>query len=56
MNEQAMSRKERDRRRREEDFLNAAEALFADKGYAETSMEDVAKKAKYTTGTNYGYF
>lgn len=51
-----LSRKERDRRLREDDFLNAAEQLFSERGYAETSMEDVAKKAEYATGTIYRYF
>jgi AcrR family transcriptional regulator len=50
------SRKERDRRLREDDFLNAAEQLFADQGYFQTSMEDVARKAEYATGTIYRYF
>lgn len=54
--EPARSRKERDRLLREEDFLTAAERLFSEKGYFETSMEDVARAAEYATGTIYRYF
>ena len=50
------TRKERDRRRREDDFFYAAEKLYADRGYFHTSMEDIAKEAEYATGTIYRYF
>ena len=56
MNEETISRKERDKQIREDDFLNAAESLFAERGYYETAMEDVAAKAEYATGTVYRYF
>jgi AcrR family transcriptional regulator len=52
----ARTRKERDRLLREEDFLNAAERLFSQRGYFETSIEDVAHAAEYATGTIYRYF
>ena len=51
-----ISRKERDRMLREEDFLKAAEQLFSERGYFETSIEDVAREAEYATGTIYRYF
>lgn len=50
------NRKQRDRLVREEDFLSAAEKLFAQKGYFQTSMEDIARLAEYGTGTIYRYF
>lgn len=50
------TRKERDRIRREDDFLAAAARLFAEKGYRETGMEDIARLAEYGTGTIYRYF
>ena len=56
MSEETLTRKERDRLVRETDFLNSAEHLFAQKGFHETSMEDVAKDAEYATGTIYRYF
>lgn len=51
-----LPRKERDRLLREEDFLVAAEDAFAEHGYHETSMEDIARRAEYATGTIYRYF
>jgi AcrR family transcriptional regulator len=51
-----LSRKERDRLLREEDFLLAARKLFAEKGYHTTSMEEIARQAEYATGTLYRYF
>lgn len=52
----SLTRKEIDRQRREEDFLSTAERLFAQKGYHNTSIEDIAGEAKYATGTVYRYF
>ena len=37
-------------------ILKAAERLFARKGYAETSIEDVAERAGLAVGTIYNYF
>ena len=56
MTKDKVTRKERDKQRRADDFLNAAEKLYADKGYFQTSMEDVAQEAEYATGTIYRYF
>lgn len=53
---QATRRRERDRALREADLLNAAETLFGEKGYFQTSMEDIARAAGYATGTIYLYF
>lgn len=51
-----LSRKERDQQLRREDILNAAEHLFAQKGFHHTTMEDIAHAAEYGTGTIYLYF
>jgi AcrR family transcriptional regulator len=56
MTKDKVTRKERDKQMREDDFLNAAEKLYADRGYFQTSMEDVAQEAEYATGTIYRYF
>ncbi len=37
-------------------FLSAGEVLFAEAGYAQTSMEQIASRAKLATGTIYLYF
>ncbi len=52
----AARRRERDRALRENDLLNAAEGLFSEKGYFQTSMEDIAQASGYATGTIYLYF
>jgi AcrR family transcriptional regulator len=47
------------RRRRDErpaEILEAALAVFADRGYAATRMEDIARRAGVTKGTIYLYF
>ena len=49
-------RKERDRQHREEDFLQAAEELFAEKGFHHSSIDEIAARAEYATGTIYRYF
>lgn len=52
----ALSRKERDRRLRQDDILNAAEHIFAIKGYHRASIQDIAREAQYAVGTVYLYF
>lgn len=52
----ALSRKERDKRLRQEDILRAAEHIFAIKGYHEASIQDIAREAQYAVGTVYLYF
>jgi len=51
-----LSRKERDRLRNKEAILEAAVHLFAQKGFAETKLEDVAALAEFGKGTLYNYF
>ena len=55
-NEPHLSRKEKDKLRRINHFLDAAEGMMARKGYFQTSIEDVAHEAQYATGTLYKYF
>ncbi|MGF1655921.1 MAG: TetR/AcrR family transcriptional regulator [Verrucomicrobiales bacterium] len=56
MTDSVLTRKDRDRKIREDDFLAAAEQLFAQNGFHHTSMEDIAATAQYATGTIYRYF
>jgi AcrR family transcriptional regulator len=51
-----LPRRERDRLLRRADLLQAAERVFADKGYHAASMEEIATAAEYGTGTVYLYF
>jgi AcrR family transcriptional regulator len=39
-----------------EEILDAAEALYVEKGRASTSIDDIAKRAKVAKGTLYHYF
>ena len=52
----SVSRRERDRRRRRAEILQAAELVFASKGYDRASIEEIARAAEYGTGTVYLYF
>lgn len=51
-----ISRKERERKQREKDILKAAEAVFGEKGYDKSSMDEIARKAQFTKRTLYKYF
>lgn len=52
----AMSLKERQRQEREQLILRAAEELLLEKGYHETSMEDIASRVGISKGTVYLHF
>jgi AcrR family transcriptional regulator len=51
-----LSRKEREKKSRQEEILNAARQLFSQKGYHETTLEEIAHKAEFAKGTIYNYF
>lgn len=51
-----VDRKERDKNLRQSDILNAAEYVFATKGYHNSTIADIAKAAQYAVGTIYIYF
>lgn len=51
-----VSRREKERKAREEDILNAAEKIFIERGYNEASMEEIAKECDFTRKTLYQYF
>ena len=50
------SRKEREKLRNREAILEAAVHLFAQNGFTETKLEDVAALAEFGKGTLYNYF
>ena len=49
-------RREREKKQRRNDIINAAEHLFFKSGINNVTMEDVAKDAEYSKGTLYLYF
>jgi AcrR family transcriptional regulator len=49
-------RKEREKHQRRNDIIDAAEKLFFSKGFASSTMDEVAKEAEYSKGTLYLYF
>ena len=51
-----LPRKEREKRARQEEILTAARALFALKGYHDTTLEEIAHHAEFGKGTIYNYF
>ncbi|OHD17662.1 MAG: TetR family transcriptional regulator [Spirochaetes bacterium GWD1_27_9] len=51
-----LSRREREKKIREEEIITAAEKIFTQKGFEETSMDEIAKEAQFTKRTLYQYF
>ena len=51
-----LSRKERERQRHRSEILDGAEAVFAEKGFAGSTVEDVARRAEFSVGTLYNFF
>jgi len=49
-------RRQREREQRFQSILDAAENLFAKKGYHHTNMDEVADLAEVSVGTVYFYF
>ena len=53
---QKLTRREREYLTRRADILSAAEKVFAAKGFYGSSMDEIAKKAEFGTGSLYKYF
>jgi len=49
-------RREREKQRRRDDILNTARTLFFDKGFRDTTIDDIARSAELARGTIYLYF
>lgn len=56
MEDVILSRRERERYMRRDDMLRAAQAVFAEKGYAQATVDEIAHRAEYGKGTLYNYF
>lgn len=51
-----LSRKEREKLQRRQEILSSACKLFSEKGFRETTLEDIAVDSEYGIGTIYNYF
>ena len=51
-----LSRRERERLMRRREILDAAQAVFAEKGYTHATLDEIAQRAEYGKGTLYNYF
>ena len=51
-----IERKEREKLARKTEIVNAAERVFFEKGFENSTMDDVAKEAEFTKKTLYSYF
>lgn len=52
----AEKRRERERQRHREEIMEAAEAVFAEKGFHNTTVEEVAARSEFSVGTLYNFF
>jgi len=50
------SRKEREKKARQQEILHAARIIFSEKGFHDTTLEEIAHKAEFAKGTIYNYF
>jgi len=50
------SRRERERLRHRGEILDAAEAVFAEKGFHRTTVDDIAARSEFAVGTIYNFF
>jgi len=51
-----MNRRERKKEETRENIIDCAASFFREKGFQETSMEEIAKKSDVSKGTLYNYF
>jgi TetR/AcrR family transcriptional regulator, repressor of fatR-cypB operon len=54
--QETLTRKEREKRARQQDILKAARELFVTRGYRETKLDEIALLAEFGKGTLYNYF
>ena len=51
-----LTRREREKKVREEEIITAAEKIFFEKGFHDTSMDEIAKASQFSKKTLYQYF
>lgn len=49
-------RKEREKKRRRQQIIDAAKTVFSEKGFNKATMEDIAQESELSSGTLYIYF
>lgn len=54
--EEKLTRRERERFARRAEIIEAARKVFAAKGYAKATLDEIAAEAEFAKGTLYGYF
>lgn len=55
-NTATLGRKDREKLQRKKEIMKAAASLFSKKGFNHTTLEEIATKAEFGTGTIYNYF
>ncbi len=56
MEEGKISRREREKERQRQEVMDTALSLFAEKGYHNVTMHEIAEKAEFAIGTLYKFF
>lgn len=56
MEETAMTRKERERQHKRQDIVEAARYVFAMRGFARATLDEIAERAEFGKATLYNYF
>ncbi len=56
MSKVRLPRRQREKQRHKKEILAAALALFADKGFYNVSMQEIAEKSEFGVGTLYNFF
>jgi TetR/AcrR family transcriptional regulator, repressor of fatR-cypB operon len=56
MSDVVLSRRERERIVRRDEILSAARSVFAEKGFARATLDEIAARAEFGKGTLYNYF
>lgn len=54
--EVSLSRKERERLARQDEILNAARQVFSERGFKNSTLDEIAEVAEFGKGTLYNYF
>ena len=54
--EETLSRRDREKLAHRQDIMDAATRIFAEKGYSNATLEEIAQEAEFSKGTLYLYF